>query len=243
MMISNIRENGEPIGALPDGEMMFHHDMIHADHPEQGHPALFARNPLGRRQHAVCQRLRGLRHARSGDPQSPGGPPRQASLQLRRRGQKRSQGDCGLCRKRAPGVPHPRGDRPQGGLRQPSDDGRHRRHAAGGSRAAARSRVRPRREARVRLRACLARRRPVVVGQPLLVARPPRFSFDRAAADAAHHRQRQRDGPPDVHARDDCVGGCNLRRDVPPPRKPIRAGRSSWWCRSSPAAPPTRSRG
>src|ERR1700739_1648094 len=31
MMISNIRENGEPIGALPDGEMMFHHDMIHAE--------------------------------------------------------------------------------------------------------------------------------------------------------------------------------------------------------------------
>jgi taurine dioxygenase len=25
MLISNIRENGEPIGALPDGEMMFHH--------------------------------------------------------------------------------------------------------------------------------------------------------------------------------------------------------------------------
>ncbi len=33
MMISNIRENGEPIGALPDGEMMFHHDMIHHDLP------------------------------------------------------------------------------------------------------------------------------------------------------------------------------------------------------------------
>src|SRR5580704_12885032 len=31
MMISNIRENGEPIGALPDGEMMFHHDMIHSE--------------------------------------------------------------------------------------------------------------------------------------------------------------------------------------------------------------------
>ena len=29
MMISNIRENGETIGALPDGEMMFHHDTIH----------------------------------------------------------------------------------------------------------------------------------------------------------------------------------------------------------------------
>jgi len=35
MMISNIRENGEPIGALPDGEMMFHHDMIHSDKPDK----------------------------------------------------------------------------------------------------------------------------------------------------------------------------------------------------------------
>ena len=33
MLISNIRENGEPIGALPDGEMMFHHDMMHAEVP------------------------------------------------------------------------------------------------------------------------------------------------------------------------------------------------------------------
>ncbi len=33
MLISNVRENGEPIGALPDGEMMFHHDMLHADTP------------------------------------------------------------------------------------------------------------------------------------------------------------------------------------------------------------------
>jgi len=36
MLISNIRENGEPIGALPDGEMMFHHDMIHAPVPSKG---------------------------------------------------------------------------------------------------------------------------------------------------------------------------------------------------------------
>jgi len=35
MMISNIRENGEPIGSLPDGEMMFHHDMIHAEVPSK----------------------------------------------------------------------------------------------------------------------------------------------------------------------------------------------------------------
>ena len=36
MLISNIRENGEPIGALPDGEMMFHHDMIHREFPATG---------------------------------------------------------------------------------------------------------------------------------------------------------------------------------------------------------------
>jgi taurine dioxygenase len=36
MMISNIRENGETIGALPDGEMNFHHDMIHAELPHNG---------------------------------------------------------------------------------------------------------------------------------------------------------------------------------------------------------------
>jgi taurine dioxygenase len=36
MLISNIRENGEPIGALPDGEMNFHHDMIHAEMPHNG---------------------------------------------------------------------------------------------------------------------------------------------------------------------------------------------------------------
>ncbi|MEY4880407.1 MAG: hypothetical protein RJB62_1876 [Pseudomonadota bacterium] len=35
MLISNIRENGEPIGALPDGEMMFHHDMIHREVPSR----------------------------------------------------------------------------------------------------------------------------------------------------------------------------------------------------------------
>ena len=35
MLISNIRENGEPIGALPDGEMMFHHDTIHRPEPHK----------------------------------------------------------------------------------------------------------------------------------------------------------------------------------------------------------------
>lgn len=35
MLISNIRENGQTIGALPDGEMLFHHDTIHRDDPHK----------------------------------------------------------------------------------------------------------------------------------------------------------------------------------------------------------------
>jgi taurine dioxygenase len=35
MLISNIRENGETIGALPDGEMLFHHDTIHRADPHK----------------------------------------------------------------------------------------------------------------------------------------------------------------------------------------------------------------
>jgi taurine dioxygenase len=33
MLISNIRENGEPIGNLPDGEMQFHTDQCHQEQP------------------------------------------------------------------------------------------------------------------------------------------------------------------------------------------------------------------
>ncbi len=35
MLISNIREDGEPIGSLPDGDMMFHHDMLHSENPHK----------------------------------------------------------------------------------------------------------------------------------------------------------------------------------------------------------------
>jgi len=35
MLITNIREDGKPIGALPDGEMWFHHDMIHTALPHK----------------------------------------------------------------------------------------------------------------------------------------------------------------------------------------------------------------
>lgn len=35
MLISNIRKDGKPIGNLPDGEMMFHHDMLHNEMPHK----------------------------------------------------------------------------------------------------------------------------------------------------------------------------------------------------------------
>ena len=35
MLVSNIRENGKPIGSLPDGEMWFHHDMAFVDVPHK----------------------------------------------------------------------------------------------------------------------------------------------------------------------------------------------------------------
>tara|TARA_R110000868_G_scaffold11116_10_gene54521 strand:+ start:13276 stop:14106 length:831 start_codon:yes stop_codon:yes gene_type:complete len=36
MLISNIRENGEAIGALPDGELMFHSDSVYLEKPLMG---------------------------------------------------------------------------------------------------------------------------------------------------------------------------------------------------------------
>lgn len=35
MLVSNIRENGKPIGSLPDGEMMFHSDTPYREHPDK----------------------------------------------------------------------------------------------------------------------------------------------------------------------------------------------------------------
>ena len=130
MMISNIRENGEPIGALPDGEMMFHHDMIHAEMPHNGTLLYSVEIPT-----TAATRCSPAATAAYDtlDPDDP-----QTELEGRRalhhynygstqRGDGRHRS---VRRVRASGVPHPRGDRPQGGLRQPADDGQDRRHAA-----------------------------------------------------------------------------------------------------------------
>jgi taurine dioxygenase len=60
MLISNIREDGKPIGALPDGEMHFHTDQCHQGAAGNGLDALCSRGAEHGRQHAVRQRLRGL---------------------------------------------------------------------------------------------------------------------------------------------------------------------------------------
>jgi hypothetical protein len=65
MLISNIRENGEPIGA-PDGEMMFHHDMIHAEVPSKATRFTPSRSSAGG--NTLFARLRRLRHRRSVGP-------------------------------------------------------------------------------------------------------------------------------------------------------------------------------
>jgi taurine dioxygenase len=36
LLVSNIREDGKPIGALPDGEMQFHSDQCYVEHPPAG---------------------------------------------------------------------------------------------------------------------------------------------------------------------------------------------------------------
>ena len=36
MLVSNVREDGRPIGSLPDGEMWFHHDMCYIEAPYKG---------------------------------------------------------------------------------------------------------------------------------------------------------------------------------------------------------------
>ena len=132
MLISNIRENGEPIGALPDGEMMFHHDMIHSEVPSKatllysveipstGGNTLFASGyaAYDTLDPAIRNKLEGRKA--------------HAPLQLRLGAEGRRQGHRVVRRMHASGLPHQRGHRPQGGLRQPADDGRRRRHAAGG---------------------------------------------------------------------------------------------------------------
>ena len=237
MMISNIRENGEPIGALPDGEMMFHHDMIHSEMPDKATLLYSVEIPSTGGNTLFASGYAAYDTLDPADPQQARRPHRDPPLQLRLGAEGRRQGHRSLRRVQAPGVPHPRGHQPQGGLCQPPDDGRRRRHAAGGSRAAAQRGVRPRREERIRLRARLAAGRPPAVGQPLLLARAHGFSLDRAPADAAHDGEGRGAAYCDQVTRRACAPGLrgSTPRHRPAPLAPARPcpgpcsfGRAMW---------------
>ena len=144
MLISNIREDGKPIGALPDGEMHFHTDQCHQERPamasmlyaievpSEGGNTLFANGYKAYETlpAEIKRRIDGRKRAQR--------------LRLRqRRDQARHAGRRRRAVLRASGGAHPSGDRPQGALRQPPDDRAHRRIAAGGERRAAGLSVRP----------------------------------------------------------------------------------------------------
>ena len=157
---------------------------------EQGDAALFGRNSVSRRQHAVRQRLCRLRHARSGDPQPARRQARRCTTTITAR---RIRGDSKGTEAFAECV-HPV-------FRTHEDTGRKAVYVnrlmtvkvldmpEEESDALLNAVFDHAEKPRIRLRARLARRRPAAVGQPLLVARAHRFSLDRAPADAAHHGQ------------------------------------------------------
>ena len=84
MMISNIRENGETIGALPDGEMHFHHDQIHAEVPHNGTLLYSLEIPTHGGDTLFASGYAAYDSARPGDQEKAGRPPRVPPLQLRR---------------------------------------------------------------------------------------------------------------------------------------------------------------
>src|SRR6516165_7678812 len=121
MLISNIREDGKPIGALPDGEMHFHTDQCHQERPAMasmlyalevpstGGNTLFANGyaayetlPDG-----IKRRIEGRKALNAYD----------YDHAAMKRGTRLAEGVP-----RASRGPHPSGDRPQGTLRQPPND-------------------------------------------------------------------------------------------------------------------------
>ena len=194
MLISNIRENGETIGALPDGEMMFHHDTIHRDEPHKatllysveiptyGGDTLFASGTAAydALDAAMKKKLEGLQGGQLLRLQFG-----EAQRQAGRRRRQPGGASCGA---------HARRNQAQGALRQPADVGPHRGHAGSRERRASQFSIRPLRKAGIRLHPRLAQGRSHRLGQSLLQPRAHRFPRRPAPAVAAHHREGQRAG-------------------------------------------------
>ena len=157
MLISNIREDGKPIGALPDGEMHFHTDQCHQERPAMasmlyalevpsaGGNTLFANGYKAYETlpDEIKRRIDGRKALNAYD----------YDTAAMKRGTRIAEGVPSLCSSRGS---HPSGDRPQGALRQPPDDRADRRIARPGERRIARHAVRSPGAPRIHLRARVA---------------------------------------------------------------------------------------
>ena len=122
MLISNIREDGKPIGALPDGEMHFHSDQCYQERPamasmlyaievpSKGGNTLFA-NAYRHMKPCPQRSSGGSRAAARSTPTTTTPPPPSAAPN--------SRGRAEIC---APRRAHSSRDRSQGALRQSPDD-------------------------------------------------------------------------------------------------------------------------
>jgi membrane protease YdiL (CAAX protease family) len=176
LVVSNIRENGQPIG-LGDAGHFWHSDlsykdtpslgsMLHAQElPEEGGDTLFANQHTGLGHLPARLRARRCRAAAehsylaSYEELRKRNPWRPAHAGADRRGQ------AG----RAPGGAHPSRDRPQGAVRQRAFHHPHRRPARRREPRAAGRTVRAQRAAGARLPPPLAAARHGVLGQPLVM--------------------------------------------------------------------------
>ena len=127
MLISNIREDGKQIGALPDGEMHFHTDQCHQERPAMatmlysievpsvGGNTLFANAYAAYETlpDAIKQKIEGRKALNAYD----------YDAAATTRGTKLREGVPALL---ASDRADASGDRTQGAVRQPSDDGRNR---------------------------------------------------------------------------------------------------------------------
>ena len=132
MLISNIREDGKPIGALPDGEMHFHSDQCYQERPAMASMLYAIEVPSKGGNTLFANAYAAYETLPEDDQAAHRGPPRAQCLRLRhRRHQARHQGRRWRADLRAPGGANASGDRPQGALCQPPDDRADRGHAGG----------------------------------------------------------------------------------------------------------------
>ena len=195
MLISNIREDGKPIGALPDGEMHFHTDQCHQERPAMasmlyaievpsaGGNTLFANAypAYETLPDEIKRRIEGRKALNAYDYDS-GATIRGATVN-----------------DDAPSYAHPVvRTHPATGRKALYVNRLMTRRIEGlppqESERAAEFPLRPSGTTAIHLRACLAPRRHPDVGQPLHAARPHRLQRGRAAPDAAGDHPRRKAG-------------------------------------------------